>query len=251
MFEGTPKKPDEIFKPFCADYEELFGPDLLSVILYGSCARGEYVPKKSDINFMLLLTEGGIARIGKALKLTKKWNRCSVATPLFLTRAYIETSLDTFPIEMLNFQAAYQVLRGEDPLKNLVFDRHMLRLQCERELKGKLLQLREQFLGTAGNKGRIKDLITRSLPTFLAIFQGIAHLHGKPTQPDRKKLLDSMQQIISLDRPLFSELYAVRDGNINLNEHEAVKIMERYIEEVRRLALIVDSLEKTGAGAAS
>jgi len=238
-----PKNPEEIFGAFCADYEEVFGPDLLSVILYGSCARGEYIPKKSDINFMLVLTEGGIARIGKALKLTEKWSRRAVATPLFLTLAYIETSLDTFPIEMLNFQASYRVLRGKDPLKNLMFDSKMLRLQCERELKGKLLQLREQFLETAGNKGRIKDLIARSLPTFLAIFQGIAHLHGKPAQPDRNKLLDSMQQIISLDRPLFAELYSVKDGKLILNEHDAIKLMERYIEEVRRLALIVDSLE--------
>ena len=244
---GIPKKPEDIFESFCADYEELFGPDLLSVILYGSCARGEYVPKKSDINFMLLLTEGGIARIGKAMRLTEKWSRRAVATPLFLTSAYIETSLDTFPIEMLNFQASYRVLRGEDPLKDLVFDNRMLRLQCERELKGKLLQLREQFLGTAGNKGRIKDLITRSLPTFLAIFQGVVHLHGKPAQPEREKLLDTMKELLSLNRPLFSELYAVRDGKVSLNEDETIKIMERYIEEVRRLALVIDSLEEPAA----
>lgn len=247
----TPKKPEEIFDAFCTDYEELFGPDLLSVILYGSCARGEYVPKKSDINFMLLLTEGGIARLGKALKLTEKWSRRAVATPLFLTRAYIETSLDTFPIEMLNFKASYRILRGGDPLKDLVFDNRMLRLQCERELKGKLLQLREQFLGTAGNTRRIKDLITRSLPTFLAIFQAVVHLHGKPAQPDREKLLDTMQELLSLNRPLFSELYDVRNEKASLNEREAITIMERYIEEVRRLALIVDRLEEPGAGAAS
>jgi len=242
-----PKNPEEIFEPFCTDYEELFGPDLLSVILYGSCARGEYVPKKSDINFMLLLTESGIAKLGKALKLTEKWSRRAVATPLFLTRAYIETSLDTFPIEMLNFQAAYQVLRGEDPLKDLVFDKQMLRLQCERELKGKLLQLREQFLGTAGNTRNIKDLIARSLPTFLAIFQGIVHLHGKPAQPDRDKLLDTMQELLSLNHPLFSELYAIKDAKVSLNERKAITMMERYIEEVRRLALIVDSLEAPAA----
>jgi len=245
MMSKIPKNPEEIFEPFCADYEELFGPDLLSVILYGSCARGEYIPKKSDINFMLLLTDTGISRLGKALKLTEKWSRRAVATPLFLTRAYIETSLDTFPIEMLNFQAAYQVLRGEDPLKNLVFDRHMLRLQCERELKGKLLQLREQFLGTAGNKGRIKDLITRSLPTFLAIFQGVIHLHGKPAQQSRENLLNTMQELLSLNRSLFAELYAVRDEKIRPNTNEAITLMERYIEEVRRLALAVDSLDET------
>jgi len=246
-----PKNPEEIFEPFCADYEALYGPDLLSIILYGSCTRGEYVPKKSDINFMLLLTEHGIAQLGKALKLSEKWRKRAVATPLFLSRAYIETSLDTFPIELLNFQASYRILRGEDPLKNLVFDRTMLRLQCERELKGKLLQLREQFLETGGNPRFIKELIARSLPTFSAIFQAVIYLHGKQVQTNRKLLLDTMQQLLSLDCRLFARLYTVKEEKMPPNPDEAIKLMEDYIEEIRRLALAVDRLEEPAPGAKS
>ncbi len=241
---GIPKKPEEIFEPFCADFEALYGGDLFSVILYGSCARGEYVPKKSDINFMLLFSDTGITQLGKAFKLVEKWRRRAVATPLFLTQAYIETSLDTFPIEFLNFQAAYRVLRGDDPFKHLVFEQRMLRLQCERELKGKLLQLREQFLETAGSARLIRQLIERSLPTFFAIFQGIVYLHGKPPQPGRATLLNTMQQVIGLDAALFTELYAVREARLRLNTAEASVLMERYIEEVRRLGRAVDSLEQ-------
>jgi len=247
----TPKQPEEIFDAFCADYEALYGPDLLSIILYGSCTRGEYVPKKSDINFMLLLTEHGIAQLGKALKLSEKWRKHAVATPLFLTRSYIETSLDTFPIELLNFQSSYRVLRGEDPLKNLVFDRKMLRLQCERELKGKLLQLREQFLETSGNARSVKDLIARSLPTFSAIFQAVVYLHGKQVQNNRTMLLDTMQQLLGLDGRLFTRLYTVRDEKMPPNPNEAIKLMEDYIEEIRRLALAVDRLEEPAPETAS
>lgn len=244
---GIPKKPEEIFEPLCADFEALFGDDLLSVILYGSCARGEYMPGKSDINFLLLLSEHGITQPGKALKTIEKWRRRSVATPLLLTRSYIETSLDAFPIEFLNIQAAYRVLRGEDPLKHLAFAPRMLRLQCERELKGKLLHLREQFLETAGSARRIKELIARSLPTFSAIFQAVVVLHGKPVQPGSTALLNTMQQVLGLDAALFADLYAVREGRMRLNTNEAIALMERYIKEVRRLALAVDSLDQVTA----
>jgi len=241
---GTPKKPEEIFEPFCADFEALYGDDLLSIILYGSCARGEYVPKKSDINVMLLLSENGIRQLGRALKTVEKWWRRGVATPLFLTHAYIETSLDTFPIELLNFQAAYRVLRGEDPLSSLVFNYRMLRLQCERELKGKLLHLRERFLETGGSARRIKELIAHSLPAFLAIFQGVAYLHGKPPQSSREALMEAVKGPLGLDVALFADLYAVREGRIRLSAAGATALMERYIEEVRRLAMAVDSLEQ-------
>jgi len=244
---GIPKKPGDIFEPLCADFEALYGDDLLSVILYGSCARGEYVPGKSDINFMLLLSENGITQLGKALKTVEKWRRSAVATPLLLTRSYIETSLDAFPIEFLNIQVAYRVLRGEDPLKNLVFDRRLLRLQCERELKGKLLHLRERFLETAGSVRRINELIARSLPTFSAIFQAVVVLHGKPVQPGRDALLRTMQQVLGLDQALFADLYAVREGRLRLNTAGATALMERYITEIQRLALAVDSFEQCPA----
>ena len=52
-----PDKPEEIFQEIILDYKVIFGPDLVSIILYGSGARGEYIPKKSDINFLILLTE--------------------------------------------------------------------------------------------------------------------------------------------------------------------------------------------------
>jgi predicted nucleotidyltransferase len=243
MFASIPKKPEDIFEPLCAEFEALYGNDLLSVILYGSCARGEYMPKKSDINVMLMLSEKGITQLGKALATIEKWRRRAVATPLLLTRSYIETSLDAFPIEFLNIQAAYRVLRGEDPLKSLVFDPRMLRLQCERELKGKLLQLRERFLETGGSARRIKELIARSLPTFSAIFQAVVVLHGKSVQPGREKLLNTMHQVLGLDAALFADLYAVREDRMRLNTAEAIALMERYIKEVRRLALAVDSLE--------
>ncbi len=240
---GIPKNPEEIFEPVCADFEALYGGDLLSVILYGSCARGEYVPGKSDINFMLMLSENGITQPGRALATVEKWRRRAVATPLLLTRSYIETSIDSFPIEFLNIRAAYRVLRGEDPLKQLVFDHLMLRLQCERELKGKLLHLRAQFLETSGNARRIKELIARSLPTFSALFQAVVVLRGKPVQQGRAALLGAMQQVLGLDQALFTDLYAVREGRMRLNTAGSIALMERYIKEVRRLALAVDSLE--------
>ena len=108
-----PHKPEEIFQEIILDYQGIFGPDLLSIILYGSGARGEYIPKKSDINFLMLLTENGIDHLSKAFKTVLKWHKKRVHTPLFLTAEYIKSSLDVFPIEFLNLQAHYKVsLRG-------------------------------------------------------------------------------------------------------------------------------------------
>ena len=172
----APGRPEEIFDAFTNDCKKVFGADLVSIILYGSGARGEYIPKKSDINFMVLLTEAGISSLGKAMPLVASWKKRRVATPLFLTKEYIASSLDTFPIEFLNLKAAYAVVFGQDVLGGLAFDGRLLRIQCEREIKGKLLQLRQHFLETEGSARKIAALISFSLPTFFSIFQAVIFL---------------------------------------------------------------------------
>ena len=55
-----PKEPREVFEEITEDYQQAFGNDLVSIILYGSGASGEYVPKRSDLNFLIVLSEEGI-----------------------------------------------------------------------------------------------------------------------------------------------------------------------------------------------
>ncbi len=238
-----PQKPEDIFEEFTGDVTRLYGSELESIILYGSGARGEYIPKKSDINFMIVLSENGINSLGKAIPLVAKWHKRNVGTPLFVTKAYIESSMDTFPIEFLNFKAAYKVVFGKDILQGLTFNKQYIRLQCERELKGKLLQLRERFLETEGKRRLIEELIARSLPTFFSIFQAILMLQDKTPAADRGMLLAEMAQDAGLHRELFIDLAAIKEGKKKLSSSEAVPLVERYIEEVRKLALFVDGLK--------
>ena len=237
-----PNKPEEVFGDFSHEVKELFGSDLVSIILYGSAARGEYVTKKSDINFMIVLSETGINNIGKALSLTAKWHKRNVATPLFLSKSYIESSLDTFPIEFINFKASYRLIFGEDILKDLSFEKKYVRLQSERELKGKLLQLRENFLETEGKNKNIEALIRLSLPTFFSIFQAILFLNEKQSASDTSKLLAFMAEDTQLDIALFRKLNEIKSGEKKLSSGEAISLMRQYISEIRRLSLLVDKL---------
>ena len=95
----TVQDPKEIFPAIIDDYKGLFGDDLVSIILYGSAAGRDYRPGKSDINFMIVLSEEGIERLDLAFKVVETWQKRKVAIPLFLTELYVESSLDVFPIE--------------------------------------------------------------------------------------------------------------------------------------------------------
>ncbi|MFW6147730.1 MAG: hypothetical protein ACOC6B_04985 [Thermodesulfobacteriota bacterium] len=238
-----PKKPEEVFEEFTANYTSLFGNDLLAIVLYGSGARGEYVPKKSDLNFLIMLSEKGIDRLEEAVDVVAKWQKRSIPVPLFLTRSYIESSSDTFPLEFFNIKAAYHIIYGDDILKELVITKHDLRLQCERELKAKLLLLRESFLQAHGEAGRLIELINQSLPAFISIFKALLYLKANEVPKKHEAVIPATAQNFGLDQGLFQTLWKTKKGEYKPGKEEIKKIVLRYISEIRSLSKRVDQMD--------
>ncbi len=237
-----PRDPREIFPEIISDYKSIFGNDLVSIILYGSAAGRDYRPGRSDINFMMVLTEEGIARLDLAFDMVKKWRKRNVAIPLFLTDGYIETSLDVFPIEYLSFQRSYVVAYGRDVLEGLSFDLELVRLQCEREIKGKLLLLREGFLETSGKSRAVKELVANSIPALIAIFEALLYIKGKEIPTERSQIVMATAETFGLDSALFERLLKTKTEDFKLNDGEAVGFFKDYLKEMRKLSRRVDTL---------
>jgi predicted nucleotidyltransferase len=240
-----PKRPEEIFDELRGDYTALFGDDLLAIILYGSGARGEYVPKRSDLNFLILLSDNGIERLGEAIEVVAKWQKRSIPVPLFLTRGYIESSLDTFPLEFFNIQSAYQVIYGEDIFKDLLIESQDLRLQCERELKAKLLLLRESFLQAHGKTRPLRELINQSLPAFISIFKALLYLKGGRIPETHEALIPAIAENFGLDGGLLRTLWQIKTGEKKPGEQEMKKLVINYISEIKGLSKQVDQMVTT------
>ncbi len=241
MTKGA-KDPKEIFPEIISDYKELFGDDLVSIILYGSATGQDYRPGKSDINFMVILSEMGIERLDRAFSIVKKWQKRNVAIPLFLTEGYVKTSMDVFPIEYLNFQRNYALIFGKDILKDLSFDPEHIRLQCEREIKGKLLLLREGFLETSGKGKALRSLISQSIPAFFAIFEALLHLKGKDLPKEKREAIRTTCEVFDLDTAVYEKLLDVKEEKIKLGDIEIAKLFKDYLRESRKLSKLVDEL---------
>lgn len=238
----SPEDPKEIFEEIIHDYQDIFHDDLTSILLYGSAAGKDYRAGKSDINFMIVLSEAGIENLDLAFKTVDKWRKKKVAIPLFLTRVYVETSTDTFPIEYLNFQRNHHLVYGEDILKELSFDHDLLRLQCEREIKGKLLLLRESFLESHGRGRFLKNIINDSLQAFLAIFIALLFLQGKDIPDKKRSVIEDTCETFEMDKALFHKLLDIREQKIKPGDQELREIFKGYLKEIRGLTKKVDEL---------
>jgi len=227
-----PDKPEDIFDEFCGDYADLFDDDLISIILYGSGARGEYIPKKSDINFFIVLRDNGIEKIDRSLDLVAKWEKRSVAVPLFLSEEFIEASLDTFPLEFFNIRLAYKVVYGKDILKNLDIEKDKLRLQCERELKAKLILLRRSFLQANGEP----------ISAFISIFNALLYLKEDQIPIKYNDIIKAMNEHFGVDQEIFQGLLGIKKEEKRPCKEELKTIVWKYITEVKELSRRVDKM---------
>ena len=236
------EKPEEIFSDMTRDYREIYGDGLVSVILYGSGAGKEYRPGKSDLNFLIVLSEEAIDHLDRALKAVSRWRTKGVATPLFMTRPFIASSLDSYPLEFLNMQNGYVLVYGEDLLRDLSFEPCHLRLQCEREIMGKLLLLRERFLETGGRPRRLRDLIAESITALISIFGGLLYLKGRQIPPSRREVVEALTREFPVDAGVFMRCLDIKEGG-KVPSSEMQDIFMAYLAEVRRLRGVVDELE--------
>ena len=237
------QKPEEIFPEIIEDYQKIYGDDLISILLYGSGAGNDYHPGKSDLNFLIILSEAAIDHLDRAIKTVSKWEKKKVATPLIMTKPYINSSLDSYPLEFLNMKQNYILVYGEDVLKNISFEAHHLRLQCEREIKGKLLLLREGFLKTGGKEKRIKELIKASITAFISIFNGILYLNNVAIPSNRREIIQSVAREIPVDQEIFIKCLNIKEEKEKFSSSEIKDIFKAYLIEVRKLWESVDKME--------
>ena len=234
--------PKRLLPDITDDYKSLFGDDLVSIILYGSATGPGFRPGKSDINFMIVLTEEGIEHLDRTFDVVGKWRKRGVAVPLFLTEEYIQTSLDVFPIEYLNFRNNHVQVFGKEILKGLEFNSEFLRLQCEREIKGKLLLLREAFVETSGKGKALKGLIIQALPALMAIFEALLHLKSMDVPGERRQIVGAVADAFGLERGVFEGLLDIKEEKSKIGEEESLHLVKGCLKEMRKLSVLVNSL---------
>jgi hypothetical protein len=177
--------------------------------MYGSAVTHEYHPNRSDINTAIVLDSYGMQDLGKSVPVVKKWRKKNVSTPFFLTKDYIATSLDSYPVEFIDMRSGYKVLYGEDVLARLDIRKEDLRLQCERELKSIALHLRREYVSTGGGRSALSRLLTASVKALLPIFKALLVLNDKPIPKLKTDIIMAIEEQYNLGVSVFSDLFGL------------------------------------------
>lgn len=225
---------------------ESYGDALVSVVLYGSAARGEYQEGVSDLNVLVLLRDTAPATLRRGTAPAREWVGEGNPPPLLLGEEEWRRSADVFPIEISDIREAHRVLRGADPFVGVEVDRAHLRLQCENELKGKQIQLRERYLLSAGEPEELDALLRKSLSTFLVLFRTVLRLAGEEGARAPEEVVRRTARRAGFDPAPLLEILRARRGEVELRPGPDDPVVVGYLEAVGRVVDLVDGISETG-----
>ena len=219
-----------------------FGDELESVILHGSAASDEYQAKHSDLNVLVVVKNSRFHKVGRASDIARWWNRIGNPPPLFFTVHEIRESCDVFPIEFSDMKEVHKILFGRDVLADLTVDRRHLRLQCEHELRGKLLNLRSRYVLVKGDVRESSTLLTQSISSFAVLFHHALHLAGKTATHRKAEIFKAAAEEFQFEEKPFAEILAVRRQEKKLTSAEVDPLFEKYFEAIHKVVERVDAL---------
>jgi len=235
------KDKDKKLKDLVTRCRDLLGNNLDSIILYGSAATGEYVEKYSDLNIVLILGTINRIELTKIAPFVERWCQDGNPPPLLMTRNEIQTSKDVFPMEFLDIRDRHEILYGEDPFRGLVVDLRNLRHQCEHELRGKIIRLREQFLLSQRSDARLRELLVHSLSTFVALFRGTMRLLVDDVPMAQRDVIRRISEVVGLDLGVLEKILDLKGGGLEIKGDDLRVLYGDYLEVVGKVAEKVDN----------
>jgi hypothetical protein len=235
------------FEAFIDDLRSTHGSNLASVILYGSAAAGDFIPKQSDYNILIALHKITPKELRQAHASVREWSKMGHPVPVYFTVSELQNAADVFPIEFHQMEVARKVLYGTDVLASLNISDTFLRHQAEYELRSKLILLRRQYIPASASVEGLKNLMAESLASFAALFRAVLMLHGVEPPPTKHEVVALTVQHLKLDGVPFEKIFNIRQDNFAepLDDVSANGLFASYLEQIEN---VIDAVDKLGRG---
>lgn len=235
----------QYFEAFIDDVKATHGKNLAAIVLYGSAAAGDFVPRRSDYNLLIALNEITPRDLRNAHACMREWAKMGHPVPVYFTVGELQSAADVFPIEFHNMERARKILYGTDVLANIVISDKFLRHQTEYELRSKLIKLRRQYIPASASVEGLISLMSESLSSFASLFRAVLLLFGLEPPVIKHEIVALTAQHLKINGAVFEKIFNIRENNFaqTLDEPAANRLFAEYMRGIEDVIAAVDNLE--------
>jgi predicted nucleotidyltransferase len=228
---------------FARRLDAALGENLVSLVLFGSAARGTHVEGRSDLNTLLVVRDAAVERLRAAAPIVSEWAKAGQPPPLIFSESEWRASADVFAIEIEDMREAHRILAGRDPFEGLVTKRSDLRRELEHEVRGKVLRLRTEYAAAAADGKALEQLLNHSAGTFFVLFRAALRLTGGVPPAGHDALVRETAAATNLDPAAFEWVLAALGGRNPPPLGPYDPVAGRYVDTLEKLADWVDKLQ--------
>jgi len=240
---GMPQQAQNILHAYLCDVKKLLKGDVHAIILYGSLARGDYLEGRSNINILMVCEHLTLDLMKRFSTLNRQWSKERIVTPLMFAWKELGPFFENFPLEFFEIRDQHILLAGKDPFPELHIPGQNLRQECEREIRGNLLRVRQQFVESKGNAEGIHALLPISLTTLIPCLRGLYRMLGESSKGTPDAILDRTASVLELDPTAFHEVWLLKRGQSTPGKHDFPNLLDRYLGA---LSALIDKVEALG-----
>jgi len=159
-----------------------------------------------------------------------------------MTPAYIDKSLDVFPIEFFNIQQLHLTVFGEDVFQALDIKKSDLRRQCEQELKVKLIGLRQGYISAAGDQKILARSFAESFSGYMPLFKSIIWLLGNEPPRNHADILAALEKVSGIRTEVFKIVLNQKKKKTKPSMEQLNMVFEDYYAAIEKLGDLIDVL---------
>lgn len=212
------------------------GGRLVCLLVYGSAARPG-APSSSTGVDTVLIADGVDQRLLDDLSATvAPWVRAGHPPPIVLSESEWQASSDAFAIEYEDMRAAYRLVAGRDPWPGVTVQREDVQRQLEHELVGKLVRLRQGYVGAQSDGRRLTALVAASASGFLTMLRTTLRLAGTPVPASAAEVVLAAAAVIGFPASDLADVVAHVEGRARLSLGPRDPRAAAYLEAVAKTA---------------
>ena len=239
IIEGLPEQTQTLLQAYSKDVKAAFGDLLEGLLLYGSAVRSEFLPGRSNLNLLLVVTGYDAAILTRYELVHKRWSKEGIIIPLFLTDQEIRTTSALFPLEFLEIQEHHRVLGGRDPFVGFHVDGKRVGDEVMQGLAGHVLRLRQRFAEAGGANDAVLILLPLAVTSTIPLLRGIQRMRGWPVLMQSEAVIKDVGDRLHIDVQGIHEALMLKRGIISPGPLEVPRVFDRYLKAVTMLSEVI------------
>jgi len=214
------------------------GENLLSIVLYGSAARGAERHAYSDLNLLCAVKSAGRGDLDRLASVVDWWSRGQrQRPPLVFTVDELRRSADVFAIEMLDMKEARKVLYGEDIIADIAVPTNLHRVQVEHELRTVIQKLRQHYLHDSQDSSLLRSVLVKSWSSAATLLRHSLIAMGEEGTVRGEDLIGRVAAVLKVDAAPLRAVLKLREGGVPAGSvasvyGDYVGVLERVTERI-------------------